>query len=561
MRSFARRRAAGFRRFLAILVIVLAVELVVQIANPFGIEDAIKSRAAQTLQLVTAPFYGGGKETPGQRVVTVVLIDPEYFRAVRPQGAKPIWPMPVDMLTMGVIRRIVDSGPKAVFVDIGFPDAPREIVDGGSNSRAEALDMLASRLSQLNPEVPVFLGDSISSSVELGEAYRACGVDFVPTSSIRAHNLIAAPLLDKLFPGPRPGAKLEVVDASWRGNPGDYQLAPATTGEGNCRGLQQENKGYIVSPALALFAAYAKHCPDSARDICSRPRFMRLAKSIEVANTPPSLDGLRTYELHGKASGEMSPRWGIGLSQNMDKFFRNADGTDACYDQFYSNSFDPLKNYLLHLFGPIERRLGKSSHRRCVYIDTISAAALLDPRRFGGAEPTTDGQQHQAIQDAFLKDRIVLLGVNLPQAGDSFASPINGAIPGVYMHAVALENLITFGDRFHTAEASFVGWLAMIVLVVILFRAMTWLWEVLCIRLSAVAPGWGMHLLAPLSYVAIMFCLGSLIILALSWTDLPLTEMAGPIITLHVIFFSGLVANWRDALLAKFAKTAEEPVM
>jgi CHASE2 domain-containing sensor protein len=557
-RSLVRHHAVRFRRFLAILVIVVAVEAVVQIANPFGLEDALKERAAETLQLVTAPFYGGGGETPGQRAVTVVLIDPEYFRAIRPKNAKPIWPMPVDMLTMGVIRRIVDAGPKAVFVDIAFPDAPREIVENGSNSRAEALDALALRLSQLNRDVPVFLGDSITSSSEEDEANLACGLDFVPSGSIRAHNLIAGGLLDGLFRGQAtPGAKLEVVDASWRGSATDYQLAPATTGEGNCRGLRQEGKGYIASPALALFAAYARNCPAAARDICDRPAFVRLARSIIVPDTPPSPDGLRSYELHDKATGEMSLRWGIGLSGTMDRFFRNANGTDACFDQFYSGSLDPLKNYLLHLFGPIERRLGKPTHRRCVYIDTISAAALLDNRRFGATGGTADTGP-QAIQDAFLKDRIVLLGVNLPQAADKFASPINGAIPGVYLHAAAVENLLTFGDRYHRAEAGIVGWFLMIVVVVILFHAMTWLWEWLCVRLSAVAPGWGMHVLAPLSYLLIMFSLGSLLILLLSYTDLPLTEIAGPVITLHVILFGGMIVNWKDALIRKFAGHPEE---
>lgn len=553
--------SARARRMIAILLIAVALDLVVGFLNPFGIQDAVKARAAETLQLVAAPFYGAGRDTPGQKVVTVVLIDPAYFKAIRPDDPKPRWPMPVNLLTMGVIQRILDAGPKALFIDIAFPDAPREITDGSVNSRAEAITALAAGLKDLQGRVPIFLGDDIAPDRGQQKTNAACGVDFIPRASMGASSLLAGPLVKALFndphpalaPGQRPPPGIALVDASWSGRSDVYPLAPTLVGDDNCLGLLTSGQGFIPSPALALFKAYADDCPAERRlDTCSRPAFVRLRDDISVRGYPGA-DGLRLFGVGESVRRDMMIRWGVRLSDATKAAFTNAPGSDDCYEQFYPHGgvLDSLRNYLLHMIAPIERTMGRPDHRACVYIDTISAAHLLDRRRFSDASGAVQTDPDR-IQQAFIKDRVVLLGVALPSSGDQFPSPINGSIPGVYIHAAALENLITSGDDFHVSESGTLIRLMVTLLGALLLWGMTWLWERLCERLSARYPGWGQHLLAPLSYGVILFVLGTLLILWLTaWTNLPLTEIAGPIVALHAILFAGMVANWRKALEAR----------
>ncbi|PTB94968.1 hypothetical protein C9974_02390 [Marinobacter sp. B9-2] len=47
-----------------------------------------------------------------------------------------------------------------------------------------------------------------------------------------------------------------------------------------------------------------------------------------------------------------------------------------------------------------------------------------------------------------LENRIAIVGVSLPSARDLFDPPIAGLLPGVYLHAEALRNLLHYGDGY-----------------------------------------------------------------------------------------------------------------
>lgn len=47
-----------------------------------------------------------------------------------------------------------------------------------------------------------------------------------------------------------------------------------------------------------------------------------------------------------------------------------------------------------------------------------------------------------------LKDRVVLIGTSLAGIHDLVASPVHGALPGVYLHAMALDNLLLWDDQY-----------------------------------------------------------------------------------------------------------------
>jgi hypothetical protein len=57
----------------------------------------------------------------------------------------------------------------------------------------------------------------------------------------------------------------------------------------------------------------------------------------------------------------------------------------------------------------------------------------------------------QARLDDLLTGRYVMIGAALSGFNDTVLSPVHDAIPGVFMHAMALDNLLTYGDRYKRA--------------------------------------------------------------------------------------------------------------
>ena len=77
---------------------------------------------------------------------------------------------------------------------------------------------------------------------------------------------------------------------------------------------------------------------------------------------------------------------------------------------------------------------GEDSRPICPYNLTYSVAQLATL------------PEEQLVQS--LKDRYVLIGAVVPGHNDLIDSPVHGTIPGVFLHAMALDNLLTFGSNY-----------------------------------------------------------------------------------------------------------------
>lgn len=73
----------------------------------------------------------------------------------------------------------------------------------------------------------------------------------------------------------------------------------------------------------------------------------------------------------------------------------------------------------------------------CNPIVTVHSAALM-----------RSGAARNALLHQVLRDRVVLIGAGYTGSADLVASPVHGPVPGVFLHAVALENLLSLGSRF-----------------------------------------------------------------------------------------------------------------
>ncbi|AZF35121.1 hypothetical protein C4J88_0306 [Pseudomonas sp. R4-39-08] len=95
-------------------------------------------------------------------------------------------------------------------------------------------------------------------------------------------------------------------------------------------------------------------------------------------------------------------------------------------------------------FQAVFWKLDDSAQAQCPYTLTLSASDLevSDP-------------DDQALIAELLHDRLVLIGANIASTGDLVESPVHGQLPGVYLHAMALDNLINAGMNYDHEPADF----------------------------------------------------------------------------------------------------------
>jgi CHASE2 domain-containing sensor protein len=77
---------------------------------------------------------------------------------------------------------------------------------------------------------------------------------------------------------------------------------------------------------------------------------------------------------------------------------------------------------------------------QCAYTPTLEVSSLL----------TADPQDAQIVDR--VKDRIVLYGAGLSGMSDIVTPPFHRALPGVYAHAMATDNLLQWGPRYYRVE-------------------------------------------------------------------------------------------------------------
>jgi CHASE2 domain-containing sensor protein len=73
----------------------------------------------------------------------------------------------------------------------------------------------------------------------------------------------------------------------------------------------------------------------------------------------------------------------------------------------------------------------------CVYSDTVSAGQILNPQ-----------QQDEEVMRNLIKDRVILIGAGHSFTPDYHTIPHVGRVPGVFIHAMATDNLITDQDGY-----------------------------------------------------------------------------------------------------------------
>lgn len=125
-------------------------------------------------------------------------------------------------------------------------------------------------------------------------------------------------------------------------------------------------------------------------------------------------------------NGMMELVWGTRTDPHNAKWISvaNEDGTRRSCD----SNIGPLRRFYLAFFDP------GAVQNPCPYNAQIPVVSLMA----GSEDPDFPN---------LIKNRIVFYGGSLEGAQDKTYTPVNGLLPSVYVHAMALDNLITFKGK------------------------------------------------------------------------------------------------------------------
>ena len=324
--------------------------------------------------------------------ITVLVIDREALKAQN-QG----WPADYSFYDW-LLKRVAVSHPDRIFIDVIL-----------SQPKGHGFEQFKQSLANLTKTAPVYLAarrteantlatnSDLDGDQELKEVKRV-GIEF------------SAHAVDRLaWTYPLVYAKEEHNTEQITGTerPADRELKWRNPSEGNC-------------PLSAAFAIYEDvYGRGNLEARCDEPRFMSVTWPLDTAQ-----DGLRWLE----ADDEESEARHASLLR-VD--------TGDHDEQMYCTSSDSEGTLLLR--AEFRAFLRPTSRPLCVHYRTIHASQI---------EQMSAGEQLAAFNG-----RIVMIGTSFDYSNDFVLSPLNDRIPGVFLHAAALDNLFRHRGELDNIEA------------------------------------------------------------------------------------------------------------
>ena len=175
----------------------------------------------------------------------------------------------------------------------------------------------------------------------------------------------------------------------------------------------------ILSPALALYDVLDKRAGD-VRDQLDD------GQSEMVVSW-----GFYPRHLAGEAMTSKEHR-----DENQLRLRRFHADCNVRPEYWYSPVVDGFRELLQDLVGRLDDDPDKSS-QVCPYSQWIPAEVVHLVR---------EDAKKETLRRLF-KDRIVMIGADIRGAPDLMQSPVHGQIPGVFYHAMALDNLLEYGPE------------------------------------------------------------------------------------------------------------------
>ncbi|MGB3212914.1 MAG: CHASE2 domain-containing protein [Desulforhopalus sp.] len=206
--------------------------------------------------------------------------------------------------------------------------------------------------------------------------------------------------------------KAEFTAVSWFGYQHYYPLLIATE--------QDQQTTSNSTAALSLFREWCEKTPTKCQ------------------YTPEELGR------NGLFQNAMVVRWSNTAVPEQENFLNLTEGCQDNTESKYTHLFSSALSHFEHGFSNYSKRK-EQQRSRCFHLLTLTAASLFKPA----------AMDSESLRKA-LTGRIVVVGYNLIGGPDAVQSPLHGKLPGVFFHAMALDNLINLGDAYwHVPENIF----------------------------------------------------------------------------------------------------------
>ena len=163
----------------------------------------------------------------------------------------------------------------------------------------------------------------------------------------------------------------------------------------------------IDSLSTPAFALYSQYC--NGDSLCSLPE------------TPPPI----------------ALQWGMELSSAQYSLTNNA----SCMSEQHT-----LTTMSQILLSEVFWKFVPEWRQRCAYSTTLPPDYLS----------ATKSEDKKILKD-LLKDKFVMVGALIQGARDEVYSPVHGKVAGVYFHAMALDNLITYKEHYFRPAPTVLG--------------------------------------------------------------------------------------------------------
>ena len=381
--------------------------------DPFGLGSASGERSERATQRVIAPFY-----QPANKV-TVVLIDDQYLRD-RQTG----WPLAYSEQSI-LLRRILSAAPAALVIDLVYPHrhAGATVSSGADDALFRAIDSNTTTPVIFTAMAREFASSELAAEPGATTQWLPSGFSFCDKPQANPQPFDA--LLDSESIQP----ELRVRMASGGGH-GNWHLALVRWS--GCGGRYPLILGGNLDAASPAFAAY--------RAVCEHPP-RSWALSANAPNCVTGSDRLLTA-----FQQPLRVRWGAFPPWEQ----RFSDDERTCQATMSRTQEVPLwrrlglalRELTVGMFKDLRKDASVARRLPCPAI-AVAPLSLL--------AKATAAEWRELIQD-----RVVLVGASLSGIPDVIVSPVHGQLPGVLLHAMAVDNLLRYGaiypaDRYHKA--------------------------------------------------------------------------------------------------------------
>ncbi|MGA9580677.1 MAG: CHASE2 domain-containing protein [Allosphingosinicella sp.] len=429
----------AFRRALARTLVVVAI----LILNPFGVVEWSDLRSRAVWQNINADHYGS--EGAGRRQITVVELDQASL-----ESAAPVDTAPDSIHLLNIFRTVHndrayngDGGlPRALFIDLLLghlaPDgvSQQQLLDFDSFG-AKCPEALGDRLDYANPDDVSPFACMVRGIAEM-TAYDAWRDDdaCVKANPVgRIHCILKAkgtPVLiaSSVDPAQRKAPFVSAGDAALAAvavsvpvlvKDRAYPLVHPRDS------LARENAHYSVYPAALLYTAF-----------CSRGGDCETQPHIgPTDSSDPSEPEWRSSYWGWRSDFErpMEVFWGVGAK---DRFTNAVDSASGGLYERDCRPADRRWGLFRAFFTNLVSGVAVGGSPPCVYTHSLPYRLLRWPRN-GGPEK---------LRSAALADKIVLIGMSTADSNDFIEAGSHGRLPGVFYHAMALDNLIEHGPAY-----------------------------------------------------------------------------------------------------------------